>query len=88
MELTKEEFEAWKANPVTREVFRRLGFLKKALELALGNGSTLNSENASATQSATALTVGQVRGLNELLEADFDKIDGYAMIEQALKEEA
>lgn len=59
---------------MTAEIINRMGWLRRALEEAIGNGSTIKQDSASATQAVTGLTVGQIRGLNELTEMTYESV--------------
>ena len=68
--ITREEFLEWKAHPVTIEIFNELEFVKRNLEIRLGMGSTIEY-NANATHGLTNKVVGQIEGLNQLLNITY-----------------
>lgn len=41
----------------------------------MSNGSTLKEDNADVTQAVTGITVGQIRGLNELIDLTHEKVE-------------
>jgi len=71
MSMTKEAFEEWKSNPTTIEIYKILGDLKKSLQDNLANGQTLCS-TADATMGSTARMIGNIEGLNQLLNISFE----------------
>ncbi len=71
MSITKEQFEEWKSHPVTIEVYKEIRLIKEALERDLGLGVTI-SDNADITQGMTNRIVGQVAGLNQLLNLEYE----------------
>ena len=49
---------------------------RQALLEELGTGKTLNPQSAEATLAATAKTVGQIEGLDWLLNFSYDEDEG------------
>ena len=69
--ITKEQFEEWKTHPVTIEIYEEI---KKAKEVLLNNmsdGLTLG-QKADVTHGLTNKLVGQVEGLNQLLNITYE----------------
>ena len=72
--ITKEQFEEWKTHPVTIEIYEEI---KKAKEVLLNNmsdGLTLG-QKADVTHGLTNKLVGQVEGLNQLLNITYEDED-------------
>lgn len=65
--MDKEQFEEWRANPGTVEVFEEVNKLREALKESLANGATLGSEVQ------TARVVGNIEGLNQLLNIKYEE---------------
>ena len=70
MDITKEQFGEWKEHPITKEIFKEIEILKKGLLEQLGTGSTIGYD-AAETHGRTSKVVGQIDGLNQLLNIDF-----------------
>jgi hypothetical protein len=70
-DITKEEFEAWRSNPVTVGVMNELRLTRDEVLKRLGQGNTVYQENADATQAMTARAIGKIEGINELLNIRF-----------------
>ena len=72
MELTKEMFQTWrKGNPATVEVFHQWELARQQLLEELGSGATVNMDSADNTLMLTVLKVGQVQGMDQLLNTEF-----------------
>lgn len=69
--LTPEQFAEWKTHPVTIEIFSKLKESKQDLESKLSEGRTLN-DKAEITHGLTNKIVGQIEGLNQLLNITFE----------------
>ena len=86
MEITAEQFAEWKEHPVTKEVFAKVKETKDELVEKLACGQTL-AHNADVTHGLTSKVIGQIEGLNQLLNIEFvdafksdddkDQIGGY-----------
>ena len=86
MEITKEQFAEWKEHPVTKEVFDKIKETKDALVEKLAEGQTV-AQNADVTRGLTNKVIGQIEGLNQLLNIEFvdafksdddkDQVGGY-----------
>jgi len=83
--LTSEQFQEWKNHPVTKEIFTELNKSKKALIEQLSNGSSI-AYNADETHGLTNRLVGQITGLDQILNISFegdsvenevDEVSGY-----------
>lgn len=64
--MRKEQFEEWRAHPSTVEIFEELLGVRDDLKEALACGETIGSKVQ------TARVVGQIEGLNQLLNIRFD----------------
>ena len=75
--MTNEAFQEWKSHPVTIEIYEKLEELKRTLEKGLGEGQTL-CITADETYGCTARMVGNIEGLNQLLNISYEdeKIEG------------
>ena len=72
MELSKEEFDQWRSgNPVTVEMHRIWENQRQELLEELGQGRTINMDSADNTLMLTVLKVGQIQGMNQLLNTVF-----------------
>jgi len=68
--ISAEQFAEWKQHPVTIEVFNEIIKAKKSLEETLSKGQTL-SRAADVTHGLTHKAVGQIEGLDQLLNISF-----------------
>ena len=68
--ITPEMFAEWKENPVTREIFRELNREKELLLGKVADGQTLGV-TSDVTHGQTSRLVGQIEGINQLLEISF-----------------
>ena len=68
--ITAEQLAEWKEHPVTREIFKGLKELKADIKDQLGNGATIGPD-AEFTHASTSRSVGQIDGLNQLLNISF-----------------
>ena len=69
--ITAEQFAEWKEQPVTKEIFEALNEVKLALQERLTSGQTIG-DNADVTHGATNKLVGQIEGLNQLLNISYE----------------
>lgn len=86
MEITVEQFVEWKEHPVTKEVFAKVKETKDELVEQLAEGRTI-AHNADVTHGLTSKVIGQIEGLNQLLNIEFvesfkgtddkDQVSGY-----------
>ncbi len=72
--MEKEQFQEWKSHPVTIEIFKEILKTKHVLETYLSHGLTL-AKSAEETQSKTAKVVGNIEGLNQLLNISYQEED-------------
>lgn len=72
--INAEQFAEWKEHPVTKEIFTKLEEIKENLKEQLANGNTLGVD-ASATHGLTNLAVGNLRGIEQLLNISFDEAE-------------
>ena len=68
--ITSEQFQEWKSHPVTKEIFAELNKAKASLMHQLSIGSTIGY-TAEDTHGLTNKIVGQIDGLNQLLNISF-----------------
>ena len=68
--ITSEQFQEWKTHPVTKEIFAELNNLKNELANQLSIGNTIGYD-AQSTHGMTNKIVGQIEGLNQLLNISF-----------------
>ena len=68
--ITSEQFQEWKSHPVTIEIFAELSKAKTSLMNQLAIGSTIGY-TAEDTHGLTNKIVGQIDGLNQLLNISF-----------------
>jgi hypothetical protein len=64
--MDREQFEEWKSHPVTIEVFEEVEKHRSALKDALADGATIGSKTH------TARVVGNIEGLNQLLNISYE----------------
>ena len=69
--VTKEQFSEWKAHPVTIEVYEEVERAKKSLVLRLSEGATIDYA-AEGTHGMTNKMIGQINGLNQLLNLTYE----------------
>ena len=65
--MNKEQFEEWKSHPVTVEVLKEVDNLRDDLKEALASGTTLGDEVL------TARMVGNIEGLNQILNIEYEE---------------
>lgn len=70
--ITKEEYEGWSQDPVTRKVLKQLENKLLGLTSELSTGKTLNEDSAESTLAATAKAVGKIEGINEIFKIDVE----------------
>jgi uncharacterized phage-associated protein len=68
--ITAEQFAAWKADPVTEEIYEKLSEIRDSFQEKLVEGQTL-SMNADHTQALTHRLIGNIEGINQLLEIHY-----------------
>jgi hypothetical protein len=69
--MTNETFQGWKSLSVTIEIYEKLEELKRTLEKGMGEGQTL-CITADETHGSTARMVGNIEGLNQLLNISYE----------------
>ncbi len=69
--ITAEQFQEWKTHPVTRELFTELKKTRQSIIEQLANGNSIGPD-ASSTHGFTNRAVGQLDGLNQLLNISFE----------------
>lgn len=68
LEMTPEQLAEWKTQDSTKAVFKFLRLIREDLKEMLAAGSSLSLASAEGTALATARLVGEVSGLDHLLE--------------------
>ena len=69
--ITSEQFKEWKNHPVTKELFIELKKSRQSIIEQLANGGTIGADFDS-THGLTSRAVGQIDGLNQLLNISFE----------------
>ena len=70
--VSAEEFAEWKEHPVTKEIFAELIKTKESIKDQIANGNTLGAA-ADDTHGLTHRAVGQLDGINQLLNISYAK---------------
>ena len=73
--LTSEQFQEWKNHPVTKELFAELKKTRQSIVDQLANGNSIGPD-AQATHGFTNRAVGQINGLDQLLNISFEGDSG------------
>jgi len=68
--ITAEQFAEWKEHPVTKEIFAEIKKQVEDIKDQMAYGNTIGG-NADATHGFTSRAVGQLDGLNQLLNISF-----------------
>ena len=69
--ITKEQFVEWKMHPVTIEVYEEVKRAKQNFQDQLLDGVSIG-QNADSTHGLTCRMIGQVEGLNQLLNLTYE----------------
>ena len=69
--MNREQFAEWQSNPTTIEIFEKLEGVRADLEKGLASGQTLCT-TADETHGSTARMIGNIEGLNQLLDISFE----------------
>lgn len=69
--ITKEQFVEWKTHPVTVEVYEEVELAKKGLLEQLMQGVSIG-QRADVTHGLTNKVIGQIEGLNQLLNLTYE----------------
>ena len=74
MTISPESFAEWQAHPVTKEIIQAIKSSRQTLLESFANGTTI-AQNAEVTHGLTNKLVGQIEGLDQLLNitVDYDK---------------
>ena len=72
--MKKNEFDEWKASPQTVEVMRYLNRRKQEVAQHLVGAGCL-SESVDKTAMNYAEQIGQARGMEEVIDLEFEDID-------------
>ena len=78
--ISAEQFAEWKEHPVTKEIFSDLKELKSYLQDTLAEGASLG-KSAEETHGATNKLVGQIGGIDQLLNISFADVDDVDVID-------
>ena len=70
--ISKEELISWSHNPTTIKIKELLNAGKKELESMILDGASLDCESAEKTALRTALMLGELKGLNTLLNLEVE----------------
>lgn len=73
IEISKEQYEAWRVNPITEEVFRGLKDFREGLKELMAVGQTLNISDEIETFGKTSRFVGIIQGLDSILNIYFEE---------------
>lgn len=68
--INAEQFAEWKEHPVTKEIYKELQSVRDEIKDQLGNGNTVGPD-AEATHGFTNRAVGQLDGINQLLNISY-----------------
>lgn len=68
--VNAEQYAEWKEHPVTKEVFSEVRKAAEGLKEKLAEGQTIANE-ANGTHGLTSRLVGQLDGLNQLLDITY-----------------
>jgi len=74
MHIDEEQFDEWKSHPVTKEIFAEIIIMRQKLLDSFSDGNTLG-QRADTTHGLTNKLVGQIDGLNQLLNITFNHDD-------------
>ena len=69
--ITSEQFQEWKTHPVTKELFTELKKIRQSIIDNLRNGDSIGID-AETTHGVTNRLVGQISGLDQLLNISFE----------------
>lgn len=70
--ISAEQFAEWKEHPVTKEIFAEIKGCRDCLKNQLANGDSLGA-SADETHGLTNRVVGQITGLEQLLNISYAK---------------
>lgn len=73
-EITREQFDAWKAHPVTRAVYERLRERRQGILEELGAGVTLSLDTSALTQALTAKSVSARETIDQILNLTIEDV--------------
>jgi hypothetical protein len=68
--ISAEQFAEWKEHPVTKEIFKEIRGCRDSIKDQLANGNTIGGD-AEATHGFTNRAVGQLDGLEQLLNISY-----------------
>lgn len=70
--ITKEEYEGWLQDPVTKKVVKQFENKSSNIQQDLALGMTLDEDCADRTAILTAKAVGKIEGINEIFKIDVE----------------
>jgi hypothetical protein len=76
MEITKEQFDGWKASQITREVFEELEKRREEIKEDIATGFYVNPESASATAMQNIRAMGMIDGIDLLFKIEWSDSEG------------
>lgn len=72
MSLNQEQYTEWKEHPVTKEVFKSVEEMRDDLLKCFAKGVTVG-QHADVTHGLTNKMLGQIEGLNQILNIEFEE---------------
>jgi len=78
--ISAEQFAEWKEHPVTKEIFAELRKVKESIKDQLANGATIGGD-AEATHGFTNRAVGQLDGIDQLLNIHYAAIEDQDVVD-------
>ena len=79
--ISAEQFAEWKQHPVTKEIFAELRKVKESIKDQLANGNTIGG-NAEETHGFTNRAIGQLAGIDQLLNIHYAAIEEQEEVNQ------
>jgi len=79
--ISAEQFAEWKEHPVTKEIFAELRKVKESIKDQLANGNTIGGD-AEATHGFTNRAIGQLDGIDQLLNIHYAAIEEQEEVNQ------
>lgn len=67
-EISKEQFANWREHPITKLVMQEIEIERERLFSLIGAGGTINFESADGTQANTCMRIGNIQGLQFVLD--------------------
>lgn len=73
MEITKEQYEIWRTQRITQEIFKVLSKMRDEFKEQLAGGAVLNSASGEQTLAAYSRVLGIIEGIDQVLNMDFEE---------------